>query len=138
MDQVETLTEEVAIIRKAFEAFDRGGMAAAAEYFDPAIEWRTTGVIDPGATYRGMDEVLAYGRRFDAAFEGLHFKPLSFIERPPAVVVPTRLSARGTHGGGKVELVLTYACWVRNGKLVRVRSFRSREAALRELEAGTA
>ena len=133
MNQAGTVSEEVALIRRAFERFDEGGMAAAAELFDPDIEWRTTGLISQGATYRGIDDVLDYGRKFDAAFEGLHFKPLSFIERGNAVIVPTKLSARGAHGGGKVEVILTYACWVRDGKICRVRSFRSREAALREI-----
>lgn len=131
----QAVSEDVAVIRRAFELFDQGGMAAAAELFDPGIEWRTTGLISQGATYKGMDDVLSYGRKFDAAFEGLHFRPLDFIERGAAVVVPTKLSARGTHGGGKMEVILTYACWVRDGKIVRVRSFRSREAALREVSA---
>lgn len=131
MEQV--LSDNVALIRRAFEAFDRGGMAAAAELFSPQIEWRTTGLISQGATYRGIDDVLAYGRKFDGAFEGLHFKPLDFIERGDAVIVPTKLSARGKEGGGKMEVILTYACWVTDGKIARVRSFRSREAALREI-----
>lgn len=135
MNQAGTVSEDVALIRKAFDLFDQGGMAAAAELFAPDIEWRTTGLISRGATYRGVKDVLAYGRKFDGAFEGLHFKPLDFIERGNTVVVPTKLSARGAHGGGKVEVILTYACWVRDGKIARVRSFRSREAALREVSA---
>lgn len=135
MENVGTVSEEVALIRRAFELFDRGGMAAAADLLHPDVEWRTTGLISHGATYRGIDDVLAYGRRFDAAFEGLHFKPLDFIQRGDAVIVPTKLSARGTGGGGKVEVILTYACWVREGRIARVRSFRSREAALREFAA---
>jgi ketosteroid isomerase-like protein len=130
-----TVSQDVNLIRRAFELFDEGGMAAAAELFDPEIEWRTTGLISQGATYHGVHDVLAYGRKFDSAFEGLHFKPLEFIERGDAVIVPTKLSARGAHGGGKVEVVLTYACWVRDGRIRRVRSFRSREAALREINA---
>ena len=133
MENVSTVSEEVALIKRAFERFDEGGMAAAAELLHPDIEWRTTGLISQGATYRGIDDVLAYGRKFDGAFEGLHFKPLDFIERGGAVIVPTKLSARGAHGGGKVEVILTYACWTRDGKVAKVRSFRSREAALREI-----
>jgi ketosteroid isomerase-like protein len=133
MNQAGTVSEDVSLIRKAFALFDQGGMAAAAELLAPDIEWRTTGLISQGATYHGIQDVLAYGRKFDGAFEGLHFKPLDFIERGNAVIVPTKLSARGTHGGGKVEVILTYACWVRDGKICRVRSFRSREAALREI-----
>jgi ketosteroid isomerase-like protein len=133
MNQAGTVSEAVALIKKAFELFDQGGMAAAAELLADDIEWQTTGLISQGATYRGMDDVLAYGRRFDGAFEGLHFKPLSFIERGDCVIVPTKLSARGTHGGGKMEVILTYACWVRDGKISRVRSFRSRDAALKAI-----
>lgn len=130
MNQAGTVSEDVALIRKAFDLFDQGGMRAAAELFAPDIEWTTTGLISQGATYRGIEDVLAYGRKFDGAFEGLHFKPLDFIERGETVIVPTKLSARGAHGGGKVEVILTYACWVRGGRIQRVRSFRSRQAAL--------
>lgn len=133
MEKVGTVSQDVALIRKAFELFDQGGMAAAADLFAPDIEWTTSGLISQGATYRGLEDVVAFGRRFDGAFEGLHFKPLDFIQRGDCIIVPTRLSARGAHGGGKVEVILTYACWVRDGKIARVRSFRSREAALRSV-----
>lgn len=135
MKDTVTVSEQAALIKRAFELFDQGGMSAAGELFAADIEWRTTGLISQGATYHGRDDVLAYGRKFDAAFEGLHFRPLEFIERGDCVIVPTKLSARGARGGGKVEVILTYACWVRDGRIARVHSFRSREAALRSVSA---
>lgn len=127
MTRDETLSEEIALIREATDAYNRGGVSAVEAYFAEAIELREAGMFIEPATYRGKAEVVKYFRRVDAQFEDIRLEPLEFIERSPAVVVPIRVSAHA----GKLQMIVTTAFWIRDGKLWRMQTFRSRDAALR-------
>jgi ketosteroid isomerase-like protein len=127
MTRDEILDHQIALIREAAEAYNGGGVAAVEAYFDDAIELREAGMFIEAATYRGKAAVVKYFRRVDAAFEDIQLVPLEFIERPPAVVVPLRLSAHA----GKLRMIVTTAFWIHDRKIRRMQTFRSREAALR-------
>jgi hypothetical protein len=45
--------ENVESARRALEAFQREGLNGYLRYFDPEIEWTTTGAFIERATYRG-------------------------------------------------------------------------------------
>ena len=127
MSTHETLTEQIALVREATDAYNRGGVSAVAPYFDEAIELREAGMFIEAATYRGKADVVKYFRHVDAAFEDIHLEPLEFIDRPPAVVVPVRLTGHA----GKLQMIVTTAFWIHDGKMRRIQTFRSRESALR-------
>src|SRR5688572_15179195 len=95
--------EDVETIRRATDAFNRGGVEAALEFFDPDIEWTTTGIfLEPG-TYRGHEGVRRYMGALATELEDLHNEPEEFIDVGEQVVVPFRLSARGRQSGAPVE-----------------------------------
>jgi hypothetical protein len=123
----EALAEQIGLIRDAAERYNRGGVPAVERYFDDAVELSDAGLFFPAATYHGKADVVKYFQRVDAAFEDVELTPLEFIERPPAVVVPFRLTAQA----GKLQMIVNVAFWVHTGKIRRMQSFRSREAALR-------
>lgn len=122
----DTFAEEIALIREVTDAFNRGGIQAAEAYFDEAIEHREPGLFVAPGTYRGKADVVKYFRQVEAAFEDIHLEPLEFIDRPPALVVPFRLAAHG----GRLKMIVTSAFWFREGRVRRIWTFRSREAAL--------
>lgn len=129
MTQAGTDTEKIALVRKSIEAFDRGGISAAAEYFDDDIELQSSGLITSAATYRGKSEVIDYVKRVEGALDDIRWKALELIECPEAIVACIRVTGHG----GKLDLIIASGYWIRDGKIVRIRSWHSREAALREL-----
>jgi ketosteroid isomerase-like protein len=53
--------ENVEIVQASFEAWGRGGLDAAAEFWDPKIDWRAAeGAIDDAGPIRGVDAMRAY------------------------------------------------------------------------------
>ena len=55
-----TADENVAIMRRAYEAFNRGDMGPLVEIFDESIVWHLPGRSSMAKDYKGRDATLAY------------------------------------------------------------------------------
>lgn len=126
---------ETTVIQQALEAFNTGGVEATRPFADPDIQFEGAGMVIPREAMIGLDTVAEGLASYAAAFEELRFEPLEFLSCGDAVVVPTHLTGRGP-SGADLQLVLTLAFWLRDGKIARVRSFMSRDEALDELGSG--
>jgi ketosteroid isomerase-like protein len=128
--------ENVEIVRRAFEAFNRGGPEAliSGGFWSPEIVWDTTPSGIPGlGVYRGYDEVRS-------AFEDDWFKAFPFeeweievedlIDHGDQVVVISRQRGRGASSGVAAELEQAHVFTLRDGKVVRFDSYLDREKAL--------
>jgi ketosteroid isomerase-like protein len=131
--------ENVAAMRRVYEAMARGDFWAAGEFFDPEIAWEWSsggsGLTGVG-TYHGIEGVEAASRDWFEAWDWFWQEAEEFIEGGDSVVVLTR-----THGrpkGSEREITGNGAdVWTfREGKVVRFKSFKSPEEAL-EFAAGT-
>ncbi len=125
--------ENVAAMRRVYEAMARGDFWAAREVFDPEIAWEwssnlsgLTGV----RTYQGFEGVEAATRDFLKAWDWFWQEAEEYIDAGDAVVVLTR-----THGkpkGSEREIEGNGAdVWTfRDGKAIRFKSFDTAEEAL--------
>jgi ketosteroid isomerase-like protein len=139
--------ENVALARRNFEvinAVDRTGE----EFVDPeevapdlwaglAPDFELHGRPDvPDAkTYRGREESKEFWRMLQDVFSELRWEPLEFTDLGDAVVVETRLVARGRGSDLRVEADETDVFWFRDGQLARVQGFATKEEALEAVEA---
>jgi uncharacterized protein len=123
--------ENVEIVRRSLRAFEHEGFEGALSYFHPRIEWTTTDAFLDAATYRGHQGVLRYYGAIASEFDDLRIEPRELIEAGEQVVVSVRISGRGKASGAPVELSLTEVCSLRDGKIVRIRNYEDRAAALR-------
>jgi ketosteroid isomerase-like protein len=123
----------VQVVRRSFEAFAGGDFETAFAAYDPSIEWRTADDEPDAQTYRGMSEL----RRFVASLAELwldrfehttRFEEL--IDRGDWVVVPWTARLRGRGSGIEVDVSETYAVRLREGRIVRVEEYRTKEEAL--------
>ena len=126
---------ETTVIQQALEAFNAGGVEAIREFADPDIQFEGAGIVIPREAMRGLDLVTERLASYASSFDGLRFTPLEFVSCGDAVVVPTHLTGRG-RSGQELQMVLTLAFWLREGKIARVRNYVSREEALGELQPG--
>jgi ketosteroid isomerase-like protein len=121
----------VEVLQRLYVAYSEGGIEAAMDYIDPEFET----VVPPELSaepdvYRGHDGL----RRWFAGFEGMEdvrLEPESFIEHGEVVLVHAVLRARGAGSGIEVEQRVVQAWTVRDGKALRVESFRDLESARR-------
>jgi uncharacterized protein len=122
--------ENVGIVRRWIDAFNHGGVDAALPFFDPGIEWNTTGIfVEPG-TYRGHEGVLRYLGDVAAEFDDVHTEPEELIDAGERVVVPVRVSGRGRQSGAAVDLTMTIVVLLRDGMIVHIRNYPEMDEAL--------
>jgi ketosteroid isomerase-like protein len=130
--------ENVALVRRSFEAFARGDFDAAFSGYDPGAEWCTAADEPDQQTYRGMEGVRHFVESLsdpwqDRFTDVMEFE--AFIDRGDWVVVPWSARLRGRGSGVPIEIKETYAVRVRDARIVRVEEYRSREQALEAIGA---
>ena len=126
------MSEQVELVRRGYELFNRGDIEAALEMLHPEIEWHTYIVPGPGgATYHGHDGVRELWAEAQRIFGDFRNVPEQMFEAGDRVVVFVRVEGVGTKSGAPVEARIAHLQTIRDGKLIRVESFGDRDEALR-------
>jgi ketosteroid isomerase-like protein len=125
--------ENIELVRAATEAMQRGDAEGALAALDPEIEWHATvGGVDEGRVARGHDEVVQGFLDYFEVWERIELRAEDFIDAGgEEVVVFFHEVAKGRKSGIVVETDTGTINTVRDGKIVRVRSYMDRDEALR-------
>jgi ketosteroid isomerase-like protein len=131
--------ENVELVRRAFaelatdfpieELEARLSDAALEEFFDPEIEWvPVTQSLLASGTYRGYEGVRRFWSEFLSTWEEFEIEAQELVDCGDHVAVVMRMWGR-TH---ELELDVTWSSLntVRDGRVVRVQGFTSRDGAL--------
>jgi ketosteroid isomerase-like protein len=124
--------ENVEVVRRSCEAFVAGDAETAMAALDPQIEWHATvGGIDEGQIARGHEEVVQAFLDYFEVWERLEMRAEKFIDAGgDDVVVFWHEVAKGRESGVVVETDTGTVQTVRDGKIIRVRSYMDRAEAL--------
>ena len=123
--------ENVEVVRAVFEAWERGGVDAVAEFWDPEIDWRAAeGALDDVGVMRGVDAMRAYMNDWLDNFDDVHFEAEELIDAGDQVVAMQRVTARAKGSGVETELRYAVVNTIRDGKVVRGREYWTRAEAL--------
>jgi ketosteroid isomerase-like protein len=121
--------EDLLAVRGAYEAFGRGDVDALLALLHPDIEWRTTHAVPFQGTYRGTDEFLRGMSEWTEPFDDLTTTVEEMLDVGEHVLVRHRMRGRGRDSGAEVNLVLWQLVSVRDGQLVRMHDYVTREEA---------
>jgi ketosteroid isomerase-like protein len=123
----------VDVVRAGHEAMVAGDLEAALDSLDPDIEWHgTVGGLDEGSVAHGRDAVVQGFLAYFETWERIELRAERYIDTPgDDVVVFFHEVARGRESGIVVETDTGTLNTVRDGRIVRVRSFMDRSEALR-------
>jgi len=117
--------ESIDLVRRSYDAFERGDLDAVLADLDPDIEWHQAQGLPHGGLYRGVDEVRRnIFEPLDAEWwSEFSATPEQFLDAGSEIAVLGRY--RGiAQGTGKVLDVPFVHVWsVENGKAVRFRQF---------------
>jgi ketosteroid isomerase-like protein len=124
--------ENVEIVRRQFEAFERGGLDAAAEYWHPEIEWRAVeGAVDDVGVFRGRDAMRRYYADWADMIDGIHNEIEEIVyDSGETLVVVLRNSGRGRGSNIPIYGRYTVVYTIRDGLIVRGREYATREQGL--------
>ena len=118
--------ENVKVVREAWDAYSGGDYDRIAGFHDPHIVVVT---LEDGALY-GNDAVLANYERWDEAWEGAETTLEEVIGHGDRVFVAARFHGRGRASGVEVETRLYEVYTVRDGKVLRIDEYATRDEAL--------
>jgi ketosteroid isomerase-like protein len=124
--------EDVEILRRGFEAFNRGDAEAWIATWHPDGElYELVGIPDAPDVYRGHDGIrqwLANAR----SIVGDDFQMVPTNLSSAGEVVLAEVEGRGVGEGSRIPVEWTtyIAIWMRQGKIVRSRAFLRRDEAL--------
>jgi ketosteroid isomerase-like protein len=128
--------ENVELVRRAFEA-SRGSdqreddPEAIFRFLDPAVVWEVRSDLPDAETYTGYEAMRRLFATFREVLDETWYRPMDFIDAGDRVVVPLRWGGRGTASG--VDIAEPEETWVftlRDGKVVHVKEYASKTAAL--------
>lgn len=137
--------EDVEVLRRVYEAFNRRDMPAMLECFDPAIQIEETEDLEYAALllrvlgprfvvlsggYRGQDEVRRLFETVWAISEWFTVEPEEFIDQGAEVIVPLRLHARSADAGTEGQARTAHLWRMAGGKAIRLSVYADRERAL--------
>ena len=122
--------ENIEVVRRSFDAWNRGDLAAYLGCFDPEVEWTTTGRYVEAGTYRGHEGLLRYLGGLTAEFDDVEIHPEELVQVGDRIVATVRITGRGRASGAPVELTLAGVCSFRDGTIVRIRNYADQAEAL--------
>lgn len=123
--------ENVELVRRLFDAYQREAIDAAVEVAHPDIEVRPSIVGGPESkVYRGRDGLREFFADVEAAWADFRIEVEEFCDLGATVLVLGRSFARGEGSGIPVEADTGWVAVVRDGKVHRFASFTSRAQAL--------
>jgi ketosteroid isomerase-like protein len=130
--------ENVDLVGRLLDMFARRDHEAVFAFYDPDIEWDARAAPDFGAVddlsgfYRGHDGVRAYWRQWLQAWKDIQFEVDDVLDAGDEVVALIRNQRQWGRESGIVTVMPPYGLvfTIRDGKVVRWRSYPSQESAL--------
>ena len=118
--------ENVEVVRRGYEAFNRRDLRALAELSHEDLEFTSVmAAVDAGgAAYRGSQTWTSYFAAMDQTWEEWRAEDFeAFDAGGDRVAAVFRLTGRGKHSGAPVERKIGLVYRIRDGQLWRMRSY---------------
>ena len=111
--------ENVEIVRRAWEAWERRDMEALFALYDPAIIWEQR--VTPVDLYHGHEGVRRFFKEWLDPFEAYYAHADEFIAAGDSVVARLRQGGRGRGSGVEVAMPVVWQVYrIRDGRVIRV------------------
>jgi ketosteroid isomerase-like protein len=126
--------DKAAIVRRAFDSFNRRDLAAAIAAFDPDGEWIPYLAALEEHVYRGRERIAAMWRDVLTGFPDFRLELLDVVDdREDAIVVEVEFQGVGKASGADTRTTVFQVISFHHGKVMRVEGFRDRAEALEAL-----
>jgi ketosteroid isomerase-like protein len=123
--------ENVAVVRRWIEVYNRRDIEALIEVSDADIEFRSIfAAIETGGVFRGYPGVFEYFKTLDDAYERFEVVPHDVLDAGAAALMVADADWRGKESGAEARTSIFVAFWLRAGKVLRVETFTDRAQAL--------
>jgi uncharacterized protein len=118
--------ENVEIVQRAVESYNRRDVEALVAAAHPDIEWHPAILMmlsGKETVYRGHEGVRQLMKDIDETLAVIHVEFSEFHDLGDRVLAVGRIKTRGTTSGVDTEAPVGYVADLRDGKFVRVRTY---------------
>src|SRR3954466_2636706 len=124
-----TMVDNVASIRSAFDAFERGDMNTLKEVFSPEIVWHEPGRSNVSGDYKGIDATLGFFAQLFARSGGTFKAELLECAEVAPDLVTCLINVSGKAKSGSLDQRSVLVFQQRSGRTVEWRNFSSDQYA---------
>lgn len=128
--------DRVELVRRQWEAYNRGDIDTFLEPIDPECEFHEDPAFPEAGVYRGPQEIRAYLSQFRESMADHSFEVEEVREIGDTVLSLLHERARGKASGADVSIRPAFLIRFGNGKIVWVRAYLDRDQALADAELG--
>ena len=131
--------ENVELLQRAYDAFNRGDLERAAGLIAPDGEYVTTGIV-PGAgdVYRGPEGYVAFVRWMRDEFDGPRVTVHEIVDAAEHVVAALTITGRGKQSGAPASWDIWQVWRFRDGLAVHGQAFTDGDEAFEAAGLGAA
>jgi ketosteroid isomerase-like protein len=122
--------ENVEIVRRGIEAWNRADRDEWLAVFAPGAEWHTTGRFADRGVYRGREELAGYWTEFREDIEEVGSSVSEIRAIGDKVFVAATATGRGRRSKAGFEVPVWFVMTFRDGVVVRVETYDDPEQAL--------
>jgi ketosteroid isomerase-like protein len=122
--------ENVEIVRRTYEAANRGDLDSANLHVHPEIEFHTYAQSPEAGVYRGKEAVQRYNQGLFEQFESIRFEIEELVDAGDRVVVVSTQHAQPKGGQEEMNVRVIEVWTIRDGLLAERRSYSTRDEAL--------
>jgi ketosteroid isomerase-like protein len=124
------MSDALAVVQAAYEAFGKGDVPGVLATLDPAVEWHAPATLPQGGTFSGPEEVGTFFQGIGGAWDPLAVEVEAMGELAPGTVVAIVNGSGTLRGGGSASYGAVHVFTVAGGKVTRFREFTNLDAAL--------
>ena len=121
--------DNVELVRRGYDHYNRTGEPDYS-LLDPAVEYDVSERTFDPAVYHGHEGVREFVSLIREQWATMRIEPQDFIVAGDEVVVPVRLVGVGKHSGVETQADAAHVWTLRDGKVIRQRTFQTLAEAL--------
>lgn len=122
--------ENVALLRRAYDAYNHEGVDGILDYLDAEIEWRNPPESPDANLFVGHAGVLEWQRMVDGSFRAMHFEPRQIEELADGrLLAVVRFRFRSPASDVDVEVPIAHLIEFHDRKVTALQVFTSETAA---------
>jgi len=115
--------ENVEVVRRVQDAFNRGDLDELLGYMSPDTEWQISENNPAARTLHGRDELRAYLEDWRDTVHGLYYEVSRCIDAGDAVMQEGTITGRAGHGGPELTVPLALVTYFEDGVPVRTEEY---------------
>jgi ketosteroid isomerase-like protein len=124
--------DRIELARRIYDAWAEGGFDEFLGFVHPEIEYLTPPQAPEPGPYRGYEGLRELRTRFEESFDWIEFVPEELLpgSQPDQLVALVHTRSRARKSGLELDMANAHLLTFRDGKLIRLKVFLNRRAAL--------